>query len=98
MLIGPDKEAAIVYLALGYYPNVKPFLDSIRFGWLVKLLLFNGSILISYTAMVFLLGMGAILEETESLGTVGLAVMLALGNVVFFLLDRVLLMLSRKRK
>ena len=32
MLLGPDKEAAAVFGFLGYYPIVKPKLDTAKFG------------------------------------------------------------------
>ena len=43
LLLAPDKEAAAIFLALGYYPIVKPKLDrkpKIR-RWVGKFLLFN---------------------------------------------------------
>ena len=48
LLLAPDKEAAAVFLALGYYPVVKPKLDRMRGKWLWKGLLFNGSVLALY--------------------------------------------------
>ena len=53
LLLAPDKEAAAIFLALGYYPIVKPKLDQrpkIR-RWIGKFLLFNVSILAVYAAL-----------------------------------------------
>ena len=48
LLLAPDKEAAIVFVFLGYYPIVKPRLDRSRGKWLWKGLLFNGAVLAAY--------------------------------------------------
>ena len=90
LLLSPDKEAAAVFAALGYYPLVKPRLEKLKFPWLWKALLFNAVILILYWALMNLLGMEAIAEEFAEAGTVMTIVMLLLGNVTFFLLDVVL--------
>ena len=37
LLLGPDKEAAIVFLVIGYYPLIKGFFDKCRLGFLLKL-------------------------------------------------------------
>ena len=47
-LFSSDKEAAAVFLFLGYYPIVKPFFDSRRFRWLWKGIFFNGSTVVLY--------------------------------------------------
>ncbi len=90
VLVGPDKEAAGVFLALGYYPIVKPKLDKSRFSLLLKLLLFNGAACLLYAALIFLFGMDQIRTELQSLGVALLIVTLLLGNLTFFLLDRLL--------
>ena len=41
LLLGPDKEAAALYLFLGYYPLLQPKLDAIRrpaLRWMAKLM------------------------------------------------------------
>ena len=90
LLIGPDKEAAVIYLLLGYYPMVKPRLDGCRFGMVGKLLLFNGSVAAAYAGLFYLMGMDSLAAEYSALGLWGLAIMVLLGNLVFFLLDRLL--------
>ena len=98
VLMAPDKEAAAVFVFLGYYPIVKPFLDRKKFHWLWKGLLFNASVLAMYWLLMHLLGMDRITEEFEGLGFVMTGILLILGNVTFFLLDRLLGMrLKRKR-
>lgn len=90
LLMGPDKEGAAVFLFLGYYPIVKPWLDRRKTKWLLKALLFNTSILAMYALLIHLFGMAALAAEFSELGTALLVLMLLVGNLVFFLLDRIL--------
>ena len=90
LLLAPDKEAAAVFLVLGYYPIVKPALDGKRGKWLWKGLLFNGSILALYWILLKLIGMERLAEEFSGMGIVMTAALLVLGNLTFFLLDRLL--------
>ena len=87
VLLAPDKEAAAVFAALGYYPMVKPRLEKRKLPWLWKAALFNAVILALYWLLIHLLGMDALAEEFAEAGAVMTAVMLLLGNAVFFLLD-----------
>ena len=95
LVLAPDKEAAAVFLVLGYYPIVKPKLESMRVAWLWKGLLFNGSILLLYWVLLNLIGVSQLLEEFSGMGIAMTVLLLILGNVTFFLLDHVL---SRKLK
>ncbi len=90
LLLAPDREAAAVFLFLGYYPMVKPFLDKRRFKWIWKGLLFNAAVLVLYGIALYVLGIDQVVSEFAELGNWMLAVTLILGNVTFFLLDRVL--------
>lgn len=90
LLLSPDKEAAAVFAALGYYPMVKPRLERKKLPWLWKGLLFNAVILALYWLLIHLFGLDALAEEFAEAGKVMTVVMLILGNVTFFLLDRVL--------
>ena len=83
LLMAPDKEAAAVFV-------VKPSLDKKKLPWLWKGLLFNAAILSMYWLLMHLMGMDAIAAEFEELGIAMTAVLLVLGNVTFFLLDRLL--------
>ena len=96
LLLSPDKEAAAVFAALGYYPIVKPRLEKMKLPWLWKAVLFNAVILALYWLLIHLLGMDALAEEFAEAGSVMTVVMLLLGNVIFFLLDRVLSKRFRK--
>lgn len=99
LLLGPDKEAAAVFVFLGFYPIIKPRLDTMKASALWKLLLFNVSIGVMYFLLIRLFGMDQISAEYAELGTVLTVIMLILGNVTFFLLDIVLNRLNfRKRQ
>lgn len=95
MLLGPDKEAAAVFLFLGYYPIVKPWLDRRPLAILWKLLLFNAATGLMYAVLICVLGMASIAQEFQELGILLGSVTLVLGNVTFFLLDK---LLGRNRK
>jgi len=90
LLLAPDKEAAAVFLALGYYPILKPKLDRRKGKWLWKVLFFNGVILAIYWLMMHLFGFDQLAAEFTEMGVLLTAVMLILGNVTFFLLDTLL--------
>lgn len=98
LLMAPDKEAAAVFAVLGHYPIIKPKLDQTRGKWLWKGLLFNGSILLLYWLLLNLLGIDQLVSEFGELGGILTAVLLVMGNVTFFLLDRVLEMRPKQRK
>ena len=97
LLMAPDKEAAAVFAFLGYYPLVKPALDRRKLSWLWKALLFNVSILTLYWLLMRLFGLDQITKEFEDLGRAMTGVLLVLGNVTFFLVDRLLGMRFKKR-
>lgn len=90
LLLAPDKEAAGVFLFFGYYPIVKPGLDRRKGKWLWKALLFNTSALLLYWLLIHLFGMEQVMEEFSQMGIAMTIVVLLLGNVTFFLLDRLL--------
>lgn len=90
LLLSPDKEAAAVFVFLGYYPILKPWMDRRKAKWLWKGLLFNGATLLMYWLLMYVFGMEALLEEFRGMGIAMGAILLILGNVTFFLLDKVL--------
>ena len=98
VLLSADKEAAAVFVFLGYYPIVKPRLDGLRPSWLWKGLLFNISIGVMYFLLLKLFGMGELGEEFQEFGLLMLLVLLLMGNVTFFLLDKLLGMKRFQRK
>lgn len=94
LLLAPDREAALVYAFLGYYPMVRPWFQ--RLGALAmpaKLLFFTVMGAASYGVLLFVMGAGAAMEE----GWVMTAVTVILWDVLFLLVDRLLDQPMRKR-
>ena len=98
LLLCPDKEAAAVFAAFGYYPIIKPKIDKSALRWLWKAILFNTVSILLYLLLIYVFGMIYILTEFQELGIAGLVITLLLGNVCFFLLDRVLNMIRFRMK
>ena len=90
LLLCPDKEAAAVFVFVGYYPILKPKFDSLPLSLLWKALFFNAVILAMYQLLIHLFGMAQVASEFAELGIVMTLITLALGNLCFFLLDRLL--------
>ncbi len=95
LLLAPDKEAAALFLFLGYYPIVKPWLDRRKFSWLWKLLLFQAAIGVMYSLLIFAFGMSGIGDEFRELGLAMGIVLLVLGNITFLLADKVLVRIQK---
>lgn len=97
-LLAPDKEAAAVFVCLGYYPLIKPCLEKLPLSILWKLLFFNGAVLAMYGILIYLFGMAYLAAEYAEMGIVVLGVLLVLGNATFFLLDVLLTRASKLTK
>ena len=94
VLMGPDKEAAAIFACLGYYPILKPGIDRMKGGTLVKFLFFNCVILLMYWALINLFGLAQIAREYRELGLAMTIFTLITGNVIFFMLDKILARLA----
>ena len=84
LLMAPDREAALVYVLLGYYPMVKPWLDRRPLSILWKLVLFTGVGWLVYALTVYVLGISP--DEGGLLAAVTLAVWDLLFMMVVLLL------------
>ena len=93
VLLAADKEAAMLYLCLGYWPAVKPRFDRIRLPalrWLAKLAVLQGAMIVCYGTLLL------IMTDGLELAPDGLTVLLwAMGNVTFILYDLVLSRLTK---
>ena len=98
LLLCPDKEAAAIFIAFGYYPMVKQKLDRLPINWFIKIIYFNAVTLIMYWLMMNVFGMEQIIEDFSSLGTIMTVVTLFLGNLVFVMIDKILERMNRKLK
>ena len=104
-LFCPDREAAFIFLFLGWYPIVKPRLD--RMGKLprilLKLLIFNAAVAAAYALLIFVFELEELIQEAKEIGWIMIGVLALLGNVSFLLFDRLLRILpqiyrSRRKK
>lgn len=92
LLLAPDREAALVYLLLGYYPMVQPLFQHLPgvFRDAAKLAFFTGAGAAVYGILALVMGVDALLAEFD--GAVWLLVFaVILWDVLFLLVDRLLL-------
>ena len=98
LMLCPDKEAALLFAFLGYYPVVKWTFDAkIKNPWLrrlAKLLLWNCAIGAMYALIFFVLRLDAIMADYRDATIAMTAAMLLLGNVTLALYDIVLVRFS----
>ena len=90
VLMAPDKEAAAIFAFLGYYPMIKPMLDKWKCGMILKFVFFNAVILLMYWLLINLFGFAQIAQEYNELGKAMTVVTLLMGNLIFYMLDRIL--------
>lgn len=89
MLLVPDKEVAVMYLAFfGYYPIFKALIESkmpIVFEWIIKVCAFILTMVAAYALMIKF--MGVTIDETEEFGMMAYPVLLGMGTLAFVLYD-----------
>ena len=99
LLLAPDREAALVYVCLGYYPTIRHWFLRIRpevLSAAVKLVFFTLAGAASYGLLMMVMGVDAVMAEYE--GAVWLLVLtVVLWDVLFLTLDRMLGAPVRKR-
>ncbi|MEA5135123.1 MAG: hypothetical protein VB035_03170 [Candidatus Fimivivens sp.] len=84
LLMVPDREAALMFIAFfGYYPILKFKLDRLKFKplrLLIKLAVFNASILAGYFVVIYIFGLYYLMAElTGGFGWL----LLGVGNLCF---------------
>ena len=94
VFVVPDKQAAMVFLFLGYYPILKDYLDHKMkpglFVWLIKFVVFNLSMIAAYALMIYVFRMPDIMTEMGELGKWTGLVTLGAGNIVFLVFEMAL--------
>ena len=94
MLLAPDREAALVYAFLGYYPMIRPWFQRMgAFAMPAKLVFFTLAGAASYGLLIFLVGAEGAMEE----GWLLTVVTVILWDVLFLLVDRLLGLPMKKR-
>ena len=95
LMLCPDKEAALLFVFLGYYPILKWDLDArLRRRWLrrlVKLLIWNIAIGAMYALIFYVLKLDAIMADYRDATLAMTAATLLLGNVTLAMYDVALL-------
>lgn len=91
LLFAPDKEPAFLFaLLLGYYPVLKGVFESLKsraVSLLLKFVLFNSAVLLTYWLLINLFFSQALLNEFSGYTPYMIVLLLALGNIAFFLYD-----------
>ena len=93
LMLSPDKESALLFAFLGYYPALKPALDGLKrrpLRILVKLAIFNLAAGAMMLCIAFVFNLQAILQEYAAMGAAGIAAFVVLANVTMLLYDRLL--------
>ena len=87
LLLAPDREAALVYAFLGYYPMLRPFFEKLGpVKGITKLAFFTLVGAAAYGVLLLVMGVGAAMNE----GWLLTAVTVILWDVLFLLVDRLL--------
>ena len=90
LMLCPDKEAALLFAFLGYFPILRWRLDQIRSPILrtgSKLALFNIAVIGMYLISIFLFQMTVVLNEYREMGLILSLACLVIGNVCLLLYD-----------
>lgn len=97
LMLCTDKEAALVFAFLGWYPALKPLLDKIHpapLRILAKLGAFNLAGAAIIASMAFLFNMQAAVAEYAEMTGVMLAAFILLANLTLLVYDRLLVVMA----
>ena len=98
VLMAPDKEAAAIFVVLGYYPIIKPAFEITKMPNTCKYLYFNAVILAVYWLLINLMGLAEIAKEFAEMGALFTVVTLLMGNMIFQMLDKILTRIATTNK
>ena len=92
LLLGPDKEIALLYVFLGWYPGIRIRMAVIPrpVRWAVKCALFTLAVMAMYALILYLFRLEAVVEEFAGYSTAMVLALIMLGNITFLAFDRVL--------
>jgi len=97
LILSPDKESALLFAFLGYYPALKPGLDRIArqpLRIIAKLGIFNLAAGMMMLCIAFILRMDAVIAEYTAMGMIGGAIFLILANITMLLYDLMLIIMA----
>ena len=90
LILCPDKEAALLFAFLGYYPIVRWRIEQKRSRLvrvLVRLAVFNAAVGLMYSISIFVLQMDQLLAEYREMGMALTLFTLLLGNITLLVYD-----------
>ena len=93
VILGPDKEAALLFAFVGYYPVIKWDLDRIRRKWLrraLKFVILNGAVALMYALVFFVFRLDQIMADYADVTRAMLVAFIVIGNISLALYDRLL--------
>ena len=94
LLLAPDREAALVYVFLGYYPMIRPWFGKLRGVQMpAKLVFFTLAGAASYGVLLAVMGAAAAMAE----GWLLTALTILMWDILFLLVDRLLGLPLKKR-
>lgn len=97
LILCPDKEAALLFAFIGYYPILRWRLDQLRSRLLrviARLGVFNLAVVAMYALSILVLQMDQILNEYREMGLVLTVACLLIGNVTLLLYDRLIVVMT----
>lgn len=92
LLLAPDREAALVYVCLGYYPMIRPVFQRLHPVFLstaLKLVYFTLAGAAAYGLLMILMGMDVVMMEFGGAAWL-LVVAVLMWDLLFLLVDRLL--------
>ena len=93
LILCADKEAALLFAFLGYYPVIKQRLDAMPRKWLrrmVKFMIWNVALGAMYALIFFLLKLDQVMADYQTLNHITLVLLALLGNFTLILYDRLM--------
>ena len=94
LIIVGNKEAVVLFIGfLGYYPIIKSFFEQQKnrtFEWILKILLFNISIIISFFVLTYLLHIPVFINDMGIPDNLAIIVLLVISNITFIIYDKAL--------
>ena len=96
LMLSPDKESALLFAFLGWYPVLKPRLDAIRrrpARVAAKLAVFNAAAGAMLLCVAYVFTMPAVLAEYAEMSRIMLIAFAVTANVTLLLYDRLLVIM-----
>ena len=91
VMLSPDKECALLFCVLGYYPFIYQKVNAIKsklIKALVKFIIFSAGVAVMYAVLLFILAMPEAIEEFAEAGRVLMLATYAKGVFTFFVYDK----------